>query len=316
MEVTELKAKIKSNKLPNFLIFTGDEWAVQNIYIRQIASRNMEVRRIDSITDIISKLKNKSFLSNQKLLYVVRDDKELMSNAKWWGRIEKLLGNNILILLITKPDKRTKFYNQYKNTFIEFKPLNEANLKKYVLKEIPKASSKNIDTLITICEGNYGRILLELDKIKHWRIGYGKDKQQLMPEDGALLRLINDGTIYKPPKDAIFDFVDAVLDRKAQKAFELYENCKGVGEATLTLLTVLFNNAKAVLQVQDCESKDVSKSTGLTGWQIMNAKKHLNNYDTEELEDLLQLITRCEQAIKTGEIEDQFVVEYILVNTF
>ena len=316
MEVTELKAKIKSNKLPNFLIFTGDEWAVQNIYIRQISSRNMEVRRIDSITDIISKLKNKSFLSNQKLLYVVRDDKELMSNAKWWGRIEKLLGNNILILLITKPDKRTKFYNQYKNTFIEFKPLNEANLKKYVLKEIPKASSKNIDTLMTICEGNYGRILLELDKIKHWRIGYGKDKQQLMPEDGALLRLINDGTIYKPPKDAIFDFVDAVLDRKAQKAFELYENCKGVGEATLTLLTVLFNNAKAVLQVQDCESKDVSKSTGLTGWQIMNAKKHLNNYDTEELEDLLQLITRCEQAIKTGEIEDQFVVEYILVNTF
>lgn len=316
MEVTELKAKIKSNKLPNFLIFTGDEWAVQNIYIRQIASRNMEVRRIDSITDIISKLKNKSFLSNQKLLYVVRDDKELMSNAKWWGRIEKLLGNNILILLITKPDKRTKFYNQYKNTFIEFKPLNEANLKKYVFREIPKASSKNIDTLMTICEGNYGRILLELDKIKHWRIGYGKDKQQLMPEDGALLRLINDGTIYKPPKDAIFDFVDAVLDRKAQKAFELYENCKGVGEATLTLLTVLFNNAKAVLQVQDCESKDVSKSTGLTGWQIMNAKKHLNNYDTEELEDLLQLITRCEQAVKTGEIEDQFVVEYILVNTF
>ena len=316
MEVTELKAKIKSNKIPNFLIFTGDEWAVQNIYIRQIASRNMEVRRIDSITDIISKLKNKSFLSNQKLLYVVRDDKELMSNAKWWGKIEKLLGNNILILLITKPDKRTKFYNQYKNTFIEFKPLNEANLKKYVLKEIPKASSKNIDTLITVCEGNYGRILLELDKIKHWRIGYGKDKQELIPEDGALLRLINDGTIYKPPKDAIFDFVDAVLDRKAQKAFELYENCKGVGEATLTLLTVLFNNAKAVLQVQDCESKDVSKSTGLTGWQIMNAKKHLNNYETEELEDLLQLITRCEQAIKTGEIEDQFVVEYILVNTF
>ena len=316
MEVTELKAKIKSNKIPNFLIFTGDEWAVQNIYIRQIASRNMEVRRIDSITDIISKLKNKSFLSNQKLLYVVRDDKELMSNAKWWGKIEKLLGNNILILLITKPDKRTKFYNQYKNTFIEFKPLNEATLKKYVLKEIPKASSKNIDTLITVCEGNYGRILLELDKIKHWRIGYGKDKQELIPEDGALLRLINDGTIYKPPKDAIFDFVDAVLDRKAQKAFELYENCKGVGEATLTLLTVLFNNAKAVLQVQDCESKDVSKSTGLTGWQIMNAKKHLNNYETEELEDLLQLITRCEQAIKTGEIEDQFVVEYILVNTF
>ena len=126
--------------------------------------------------------------------------------------------------------------------------------------------------------------------------------------------LIKDGTIYKPPKDAIFDFVDAILDRDVEKAFELYENCKGVGESTLPLLTALFNNTKAVLQVQTCTTKDTAKTTGLTGWQIMNAKKHLDVYYPEELEDLLQLITECEQGIKTGEIEEQYVIEYILVS--
>lgn len=308
MEVTELKAKIKSNTLPNFLIFTGDEWAVQKIYIQQIATRNMEVRRIDSIIDIISKLKNKSFTTKQRILYTVRDDKELMSNPKWWGKIEKLLGNNILILLITKPDKRTKFYNQYKSTFIEFKPLNEANLKKYVQKEID-LNDKNCEKLIQVCEGNYGRILLEIDKIKHYEI-----RPNLYPNSIFEL-LLKDGTIYQPPADAIFDFVDAILDRKVQKAFELYENCKGVGESTLPLLTVLFNNTKAVLQVQTCTSKDVAKTTGLTGWQIMNAKKHLDAYYPEELQELLHLITACEQGIKKGTIEEQFVIEYILVNT-
>lgn len=306
MDVTELKAKIKSSNLPNFLIFTGDEWAVQKIYIQQIGRRDMEIRRIDSIADIVSKLKNKSLLSTHKILYTVRDDKELMSNSKWWGKIEKLLGDNMLILLVTKPDKRTKFYTQYKDAFIEFKPLNETNLKKYIQSKI-QLSNKNCDQLIEVCEGNYGRILLEIDKIQN----FGKASNY----NDIFENLLKDGTIYRPPKDAIFDFVDAILDRKEQKVFELYEDCKGVGEGTLPLLSVLFNNAKAVLQVQACESKDIAKTTGLTGWQIMNAKKHLRKYSEEELEELLQLITKCEQGIKTGEIEEQFVIEYILVNT-
>ena len=314
MEVVELKAKIKSGTVPNFLIFTGDEWEVQKIYIQQIG-KDMEVRRIDSIIDILPKLKSKSFTNKKSILYTVRDDKDLMSNPKLWGKIEKLLKDNILILLITKPDKRTKFYNQYKSAFIEFKPLNEANLKKYVQQEI-NLSDKNCNTLMEICENNYGRIKLEIDKINH----YGKvtftevNNPNNFDANKVFETLLEDGTIYKPPKDAIFDFVDAILDRDEQKAFELYENCKGVGESTLPLLTALFNNTKAVLQVQTCTTKDTAKTTGLNGWQIMNARKHLDAYYPEELEDLLQLITECEQGIKTGEIEEQFVIEYILVS--
>ena len=313
MEVTELKAKIKSNTVPNFLIFTGDEWAVQKIYIQQIAMRDMEIRRIDSVTDIIPKLKSKSFTVKSRILYTVRDDKSLMSNEKLWGKLEKLLRNNILILLITKPDKRTKFYNQYKSSFIEFKPLNEASLKKYVQQEID-LSDKNCEKLIKVCEGNYGRILLEIDKIRCYVINAEQNGYDIKYDEG-FNQLLEDGTIYQPPADAIFDFVDAVLDRKVQKAYELYENCKGVGEGTLPLLSVLFNNAKAVLQVQTCISKDIAKSTGLTGWQIMNAKKHLDAYYPEELQDLLHLITACEQGIKKGTIEEQFVIDYILANT-
>ena len=37
MDVSTLKAKIKSKQIPHYLIFTGPEWKVQQIYIRQIA---------------------------------------------------------------------------------------------------------------------------------------------------------------------------------------------------------------------------------------------------------------------------------------
>ena len=312
MELNELKAKIKSSNLPNFLIFTGDEWEIQKIYIQQIGARNMGYSRIDSVSEILSKLSSRSLTGSKRTLYVVRDDKFLMSTEKLWGKLEKLLGDNILILLITKPDKRTKFYNRYKSAFVEFKPLNEANLKKYIQSKI-QLSDKNCDQLIEICEGNYGRILLEIDKIKQYRTGGDFDDSPKI-FDYCFNELLQDGTIYKPPKDAIFDFVDAVLDRKVQKAFDLYEQCKGVGEATLPILTNLFNNAKAVLQLQTCTTKDAAKTTGLNGWQIMNAKKHMDSYDNEELKDLLLLITECEQGIKTGEIDDPVVIDYILVS--
>lgn len=139
-------------------------------------------------------------------------------------------------------------------------------------------------------------------------------EQKRLDYDKAFEVLLKDGTIYTPPRDAIFDFIDAVLDRRTNKAFELYRQCLAVGEATLVMISVLYNNAKAVLQVQLCEGNNVAKSTGLTGWQIMNAKKHLNKYSAEELINIMRLCQRCEVGIKTGQIEEGYAMEYIMVN--
>lgn len=134
-----------------------------------------------------------------------------------------------------------------------------------------------------------------------------------MTYNKAFELLLKEGVIYRPPKDAIFDFVDAVLDR-TEKCWELLNDSYAVGEANMVLISVLYNNIKAVLQVQSCQSKDVSKSTGLTGWQIMNAKKHLNNYSNRELVQGMRLLQEIETGIKTGAIEEPFSVEYFLCN--
>ena len=125
--------------------------------------------------------------------------------------------------------------------------------------------------------------------------------------------MIKDGAIYVPPKDAIFDLVDSILDRKVDTSFDLLRQSYQVGEATMVMLSVLYTNTKHLLQVQSCDSSDISKTTGLTGWQIGNAKKHLHKYKTGELVRLLKLIRECEKGIKIGTHEEQNVMEYILV---
>lgn len=168
MDVTTLKAKIKSKQLPSYLIFSGTEWKVQQIYINQIAKvTGKEIKRVDDISSIYTNLRNRSFVQ-RGVIYIVRDDKELMNSEKLQQQISNgLLGDNTLIHLLTTVDKRTKFYKQYKDTIVEFEPLNDVVLKKYILKEI-KLSERNIERLIDICEHDYGRILLEIDKIKRY----------------------------------------------------------------------------------------------------------------------------------------------------
>ena len=167
MDVATLKAKIKSKQLPSYLIFSGSEWKVQEIYIQQISKvTGKEVRMIDDVHSIYGNLKNRSFVP-KGVIYKVRDDKELMTNEKLQQQIESVLADNMLILLLTSVDKRTKFYKQYKDKIIEFESLSDAILKKYISKEI-SLSDKNCQMLIDICEHDYGRILLEIDKIKRY----------------------------------------------------------------------------------------------------------------------------------------------------
>ena len=316
MDVATLKAKIKSKQLPSYLIFSGPEWKVQEIYINQIAKvTSKEVKRVDSVSSIYTYLRNRSFVK-KSFIYIVRDDKELMQNEKLQAQLESVLGDNILIHILTTVDKRTKYYKAYKAQICDFETLSDAMLKKYALKEI-KLSESDLQRLIDICEHDYGRMLLEIDKIKWYQKstefsewdGHG----HLSTHD-CFKNLVNDGTIYEPPYDAIFDLVDAILDRKVNKAFNLLQQSYEVGEATMVMLSVLYKNAKAVLQVQSYRGDNLSKSTGLSGWEIRNAKAHVNKYDEEELIYILQLVQKVEKGIKTGRMEDEFAMQYLLTH--
>lgn len=326
MDVATLKAKIKSKQLPSYLIFSGEEWKVQEIYINQIArATGKEVKRIDDVLGIYGKLKNRSFVQTG-VIYIVRDDKELMQNEKLQQTIEQVLGDNILIHLLTTVDKRTKFYKAYKDVICDFERLSDSVLKKYILKEI-KLSEHNVERLIDICEHDYGRILLEIDKIKryvenYYNNDYGADCVEYatgmrvlrITEDKAFEKLLKDGTIYEPPYDAIFDLVDAILDRDVNRTFDLLQQSYEVGEATMVMLSVLYSNAKAVLQVQTYHGDKITEGTGLTGWQIKNAKSHVGKYSESDLIYIVQLCQKVESGIKTGKMEDEFAMQYLLTH--
>lgn len=167
MNLQALKNELKQKIVRPFYIFTGDEWQGQLIYINQISKvKELSVNRLDSISKVYMKLKSGSFISNSSI-YVVRDDVEFIQNEKLQENVKGSLGNNVYILLLTSVDKRTKFYKKYKDDIVEFEYFDDKVLIKYIQKEID-LSPANCKKLIDVCESDYGRILLEIDKIKRY----------------------------------------------------------------------------------------------------------------------------------------------------
>ena len=315
MEVIDLKNLIKSNQIPNFIIFTGEEYMVQKIYIQQIAKvRNLTVRYIDEVADITKQLGSKSLFS-EHYLYVVRDDKDFMQGN--FKDVIDRLKSDMLILTLTTLDKRLKIVKEYNSSIVDFKPLKSENLKVYIKREID-LSDRNIDILMEICGYNYGHCLLEIDKILQYVDGCVKEYGKPCDVDinGVFKSLLEDGAIYVPPRDAVFDFTKAVLQNKQKLSYELLQECKEIGEATLIIISNLYNLTKWTYQVQNCKSKDIEKSTGLTYWQIKNAKECVGKWHNEDLEYLLRKCQRVEVGIKQGVIDESIAVDYILAKLY
>lgn len=309
MEVVALKNQIKNRKLDNFYIFTGPEFTLLNHYINMMAKFfDSDVVRLEDVQELIKKLGAKSMLKS-RYIYVLRDSKDFLSSEELQSKIERFRASETIVIFVyTTIDKRSKMYKRFSDRIVQFDYMTEDILVNYIQKEIP-LSNRNAKELVRICESDYGRILLEIDKIKSYMDGTVADD---MPNNSFEL-LISNGTIYQPPQDRIFDFVDAVLKYKPKKAFEIYEECVQFGENTFIFLVNLYNNTKNVLQYQLCGGRgDIEKITGMSKTQAYHAEKKSGMYASEDLLYLMRLIQRCDIGIKRGVIDESVAVPYLL----
>jgi DNA polymerase III delta subunit len=310
MDLSALKTQIKSKSLDPLYIFTGPEVGVMDIYIEQMAKvKDATVTRLDGIDDLAKKMHKGSMLKNAQI-YILRDSKEFMQDNELALKItqKNALTGVPLILVYTNIDKRSKFYKTFQDSIVEFQPLKPEILIKYAQKEL-YLTEASYNRLMEVCEYDYSRILLEVDKIKR----YAQAKQ--VKEETAFCTLMSEGAIFQPPKDAVFDFVDAVLKGKKGLAFELLRSSYEFGEATMVLLSNLYNSTKQLLQVQSFKGDGkITEATGLTPFQVKLASERKGRNSTGDLIYLMRLVRDTEKGIKTGAIEEQMAVPYILAN--
>lgn len=317
MELPEVLASIRDNKPLSCYIFTGPESAVQKVYINMLAERNnCTLVRPDTVANAVREMSQRS-LSPEKKLFVVFDDVAFTKAEKAWQTVfdRAAASGHILVLQYSKLDKRLKFSKRNKEMICVFDTLGPDIATTYVQKQIPKLSQEIAFQVAEACEYDYGRILTETDKIKHYfnhlkheALDYGAD----WDEDEAALSLLQQGVIYKPIGDITFAFTDAIMYRDVECTMHHLQQALKKGEPELVVLTVLYNNFRSVLLVQGLgnDRSNAAKRTGLTPFQVKLASEKVGYYSLSEIQTNLRTLQEIEYGIKTGTFDTSTALAY------
>lgn len=312
MNLMELHNSLVNKDNKHFYIFTGEEIFVRDQYILNIVNMftNTEPIRVDSVSNAIKVLK-KPRISNAVRVFIVSDDKTFTKEEKAWYNVNNTVinGDDILILTYSNIDKRGKFYKHYKDTICEFDKLSDDVLEKYINRDID-LNPVSVKQLIDICNGNYNRIRLEEDKINQLAQAYNIDC------DEAFKILLEHNVIYTDIGDITFNFTDAIMLYDLDKVKLYLEQSKLINEPPILTLSVLYNGFRNIYLIQNMPkgTKDISKILNLTPWQIKKAREKSSVFNNDDLIYILSKITEVEQGIKTGLIDVDIAIDYLLVN--
>ena len=162
----------------------------------------------------------------------------------------------------------------------------------------------------------YSRILLECDKIRQYIAAVKRHTGQSMDYGAALTLLVESGVIFQPIGDITFKFTDAILTRNYKDASRYLREARQKQEPEIMVLSILYNGFKQILMVQGLgrDQSEPVKRTGLTPWQVKMAKEKQGHYSISELIEALKIVRFVEKGIKTGQIDADVSLEYVIVN--
>ena len=312
MNLMELHKSIVEKENKHIYIFTGEEIYIRDNYINKICEVfcNNEYMRFDTVESAFQTMRKSRIFGGCKA-FLVSDDKLYVKQENVWQGLynDVISTGNILILTYNSMDKRGKFYKQNKEYICEFEKLGSEMLYKYISRDT-ELNEDNINMLIQICDSNYNRIVLEEDKIIQL-------SQSLnISQDEAFKKLLESGGIYKEIGDITFKFTDSIMDNDLTLIHEYLIKSKLIKEPEILTLSVLYNNFRQLYQVCTVPqgTKDISKLLNLTPWQIKVARSRQLKYTSDFLIYILKMIQKVESGIKTGNIDSDIAIDYLLIN--
>ncbi len=210
-------------------------------------------------------------------------------------------------------DKRSRLFKAIsaKGRAIEFKPQEEAVLKRWVLgilkKEGKKITERDLELFLYKTGTGMDNISKELEKL----VCYCMDRDVITGED-------IEKVCTRQISNQIFDMMNAIADKRQKEAMKLYYDLLTLKEPPMRILFLLARQFNLLLQVRELKKKGypvkaIGEAVGLPGFI---AGKYLNQAARFSTKTLRQAISDCveaEEAVKTGKMNDVLSVELVLI---
>lgn len=334
-----LEGEVKKNKIENSYIFCGlDEELIKEgvdlIINNTIDKSLMDLNyiRLDGLTtsfdDIMNACETMPFMGDKKAVVIYRaaflKDKTDSSNTNIYNEILKYLKDlppyTILIMYFLFNDKRDnpKKNNKIKSLDKVSKVVYFDRLKKdrYYKKveEVFKSNGKEIGKIeakyfAEKVQNNFDIIKREADKI----ISYTNGKQ--------ITKKDIDKLIANSSEDDIFDLIDLISQRKAERAIDLLDELLFKSDQHMLIISNIENNFKRLYEIKILSQNgfninDIASKYKLPTFICEKLVNQCNKFNVKQLQKLMEICLETENKLKTSGVDKTMEMELMLFNIF
>lgn len=211
-------------------------------------------------------------------------------------------------------DKRSKMFKRVKaaGRVVEFSRQGEKILTQWILGRV-KREQKNItrDALNQFLQAtgeDMGNIDRELEKL----LCYCMEKEAI--ETADVQAVCTYQTVNK-----IFDMVNAVAEKNQKKALSLYYDLLALKEPPMRILFLIARQFQILLQVKELSQKGYDKKfiasqVGIPEFAVRRNQSQAGSFTSGKLIEAVAQCVEMEEAVKTGNINDQMAVELLIIS--
>lgn len=295
LNLSEVKTDLENNKdIDQFLIFyyedTTDYIPVQ--YAKALARiRNSEILYVNELDEINSS--PDPFSEPTSNLYVYKTDSLERIPAKY-------LQNNLIIITPKLLKDVEKEYDEY---ILRIPKLEEWQIVDYIKTVSPGLTQDEMEWLVRTYKSNMYRVELEVDKLKP----FSENARQYIFEDFYVDHVFETLSEY-----GIFDFTSAIQGKDLKTISNILSDINHIDIEPTGLITLLCANFKKLIKVW-LNKSPTPENTGLKSNQIWAINKLSRTYTKEQLVKVFELVSDMERRLKTGEMPEELIIDYLTV---
>lgn len=313
---------IKNNQFKNvYLIYGEENYLVQQYKNKLKASiagddtmnyAYFEGRKID-VTQLIDTCNTLPFFAERRLVIVEDSGFFKAANDTVTDYIKNIPEYLIVVFVENEVDKRNRLFKTVsdKGYVCEMKYQDEATLTRWIVdmlgRENKKISKAALALLLDKCGVEMENIHSEMEKL----ICYCYNKEAV--EDKDVEAICTNRTVGK-----IFDMVTAIASHNQKKALELYYDLLLVKEPPMKILYLITRQFNQLLQVKELSSHHIDNKTmaqqmGIAPFLVGKYLAQAKGFSSEALRTALYDMADMEEAVKTGNMQENLAVELIII---
>ena len=211
-------------------------------------------------------------------------------------------------------DKRSKLYKaiaKSEGNAVEFSTQSDDTLARWVGGRIKKEGKGMTQAAYNLFIAKTGTDMENIDKELEKLLCYCMDKDTIEEADVEAVTT-------EQIQNKVFDMVDAISNHNQRKALDLYYDLLALKEPAMRIMFLITRQFQMLMIVKSMSgrgfgNKDIASKAGCPEWAVRKYQAQGRGYSLEQLKKAVSDGVSYEEAVKTGQMNDQLAVEMFIV---